>query len=207
METTRTTSAPLLRPLLPALGGGLTLGVVTALLQGDLGVMDPLVNSAGSWCIVAAVLAVRTHRQVLAAAIGATTLWSLLGGYLLATVARGLSMQTAFVLFWAACGTVGGPIIGVGASWARHMTGWRASLGVAAVAGLLLGEGAYGLTTVADTTGATYWVLEMVAGVGLLGTWMALRRPPARMATSAGVAAVLGGGIFALLARTVAISG
>lgn len=207
METRETTATSVLPLLLPSLGIGLALGVATALLQGDLGVMDPLVNSAGSWCVVAAVLAMRTPRSALAAAVGASTLWALLGGYLLATVLRGLSMQTTFVLFWAACGTVGGPIIGLGASWARHTLGWRAALGMAAVAGLLVGEGAYGLTTVADTTGATYWALELAAGVALLATWLGMRRPPARVTALGCVAAVLGGGTFALLARTVAISG
>jgi hypothetical protein len=76
-------------------------------------------------------------------------LWSLMGGYLLATELRGLSMSSTFVLFWLVCGALGGPILGLAGSWLRHDTAWRAALAVAALAGLLLGEAVYGLTVVA----------------------------------------------------------
>ena len=151
-----------------AVVAGIGLGALTSVLQGRLGPLDPLVNSAGSWCVVAALLASRTRRPVLAVFIGVLTLWSLLGGYLLATEMRDLSMSQSFVLFWAACGAVGGPVVGLAGSWLRHHGAWRASLAVTALAGLLLGEAIYGLTVVVATTGAIYWVLEAVIGLAVL---------------------------------------
>ncbi len=150
-------------------GGRHRTGALTSVLQGRLGPLDPLVNSAGSWCVVAALLASRTRRPVLAVSIGVLTLWSLLGGYLLATEMRDLSMSQTFVLFWVACGAVGGPVVGLAGSWLRHHGAWRASLAVTALAGLLLGEAIYGLTVVVETTGVVYWVLEAVVGLAVTG--------------------------------------
>ncbi len=186
---------------------GLALGAVTALAQGSLGVLDPLVNSAGSWCLVAGALAVRERRPLVAAGVGAVTLWALLGGYLIATEVRGLSMQTTFIIFWAACGAVGGPAVGLGASWAATESGWRSALGAAVLPALLTGEALYALTTIRDTTGAVYWVLELAVGMGLLALWAARRRPATgQIALAAGLTAA-GATAFAVLARTVPIGG
>ena len=185
---------------------GVGIGALTSVLQGRLGPLDPLANSAGSWCVVAALLASRTRRPGLAVAIGVLTLWSLLGGYLLATELRGLAMSQTFLLFWAACGAVGGPVVGLAGSWLRHDRAWRPALAVAALAGLLLGEAVYGLTVVVETTGVTYWALEAVVGLGVLVGWAVGRRPEARWLALGIVGSALGAGAFLLMSTAVSVS-
>ncbi len=185
---------------------GLGIGALTSLLQSRLGPLDPLFNSAGSWCVVAALLASRTRRSGLAVFIGVLGLWSLLGGYLLATEMRDLSMSRTFVLFWAACGAVGGPVVGLAGSWLRHHGAWRAALAVTALAGLLLGEAVYGLTVVVATTGVAYWALEAVVGLGVLVGWVVGRRPGARWLVLGVVGTATGAGVFLLMSTAVSVS-
>lgn len=185
---------------------GIAIGALTSVMQGQLGPLDPLFNSAGSWCVVAALLASRTRRPGLALVVGVLVLWSLLGGYLLATELRDLSMSRTFLLFWAACGAVGGPIVGLAGSWLRHHGAWRGALAVAALAGLLLGEAVYGLTVVVATTGATYWILQTVAGLALLGAWALGRRPETRWLALGVLGAAAGAGTFLLLYTSVSVS-
>ena len=58
--------------------------------------------------------------------------------------------------------------VGVGAAWLRGADPIRAAAGVAPIAGILLGEGLYGLTVVASTTSVAYWIGEIVLGLGLV---------------------------------------
>lgn len=184
---------------------GIGIGALTSVLQGQLGPMDPLFNSAGSWCVVAALLASRTRRAGLAVLVGVLVLWSLLGGYLLATELRDLTMSRTFLLFWAACGAVGGPVMGLAGSWLRHHEAWRAALAVAASAGLLLGEAVYGLTVVVATTGATYWVLQAVAGLAVVVGWVVHHRPEPRWLALGVGGAAAGAGTFLLLYSAVSV--
>ena len=52
---------------------------------------------------------------------------------------------------------------------------WRAATGTALLSGIGLGEAAYGLTVVSDTTSPAYWTLIGVVAVALLVA-MILRR-------------------------------
>jgi len=185
---------------------GVAAGAVTSLLQGQLGPLDPLANSVGSWSVLAALLASRTRRPGLAVLVGVLVLWSLMGGYLLATELRGLSMSRTFVLFWLACGVLGGPILGLAGSWLRHRTAWQAALAVVALAGLLLGEAVYGLTVVAATTGTTYWVLQTAVGLALLVGWAVRRRPDTRWLALAVVGTAAGAGAFLLAYTSLSVS-
>lgn len=185
---------------------GIAIGALTSALQGQLGAVGPLVNSAGSWCVVAALLASRTRRPGLAVLIGVLVLWSLLGGYLLATELRDLPMSPTFLLFWAVCGAVGGPVMGLAGSWLRHHGAWRAALAVAALAGLLLGEAVYGLTVVVATTGATYWALQAVIGLAVVVGWAVGRRPEARWLVLGIVGTAAGAGTFLLMYTSVSVS-
>ena len=184
---------------------GIGLGALTSVLQGQLGPLDPLANSAGSWCVVAALLASRTRRPGLAVLVGVLVLWSLLGGYLLTTELRDLTMSRTFLLFWAACGAVGGPVMGLAGSWLRHHEAWRAALAVAALAGLLLGEAVYGLTVVVETTGATYWILQAVVSLAVLVGWVVRLRPEPRWPPLGVGGAAAGAGTFLLLYSAVSV--
>lgn len=80
-------------------------------------------------------------------------------GYSVAAYMRNLFYDpTLFVVV----GVLTGPIVGIATSWLPAES-WRAAAGTALLAGIGLGESAYGLTVVADTTSPVSW--ELVGGV------------------------------------------
>jgi hypothetical protein len=182
---------------LVALAGGLLLGAVTAVGQQLLpDALRSLANSAGPWCLVAFMFAWRAPTIYRAAATGGLSLVALVGGYFLASQARGYASSMSFLLFWGAAAITVGPALGVAASWVRTGVGTRAAVGSGAVAGVLVGEAVYGLTVVSQTTSAVYWIAEASAGLVLLvflgvrGRW-GLRRTATAVAATAIVAGVL----------------
>jgi len=71
-------------------------------------------------------------------------------------------------LRWGVAAVIAGPALGVGAAWLRGPNPRRAAAGVAPIAGILLGEGLYGLTVVAATTSVGYWIAELAVGLTLV---------------------------------------
>jgi hypothetical protein len=69
---------------------------------------------------------------------------------------------------WGAAAVIAGPALGVGAAWLRGPDPRRAAAGVAPIAGILLGEGLYGLAVVAATTSVAYWIGELVLGLAVV---------------------------------------
>ena len=70
--------------------------------------------------------------------------------------------------------------------------GARAALGPAVLAGSGIGESVHGLTTVVETTGATYWVVIGLASLVLLAAMLTRRlRGPVPAAGAAGGTAVV----------------
>ncbi len=61
-----------------------------------------------------------------------------------------------------------GPALGVGAAWVRGVNLVRIGAGTAAIAGILIGEGAYGLTRIADTTPGGYWAAQIAVGLAIV---------------------------------------
>jgi len=57
---------------------------------------------------------------------------------------------------------------GIASSWLRAESAWQAAAGTALLSGIGLGEGAYGLTSIANTTSPVYWTLVGVIALGLL---------------------------------------
>ncbi|MBC7988835.1 MAG: hypothetical protein H7Y19_04535 [Luteimonas sp.] len=154
----------------------LALGVLTAYAQDWLPQeWGSLANSSGSWALVAFGLALLAADIRVAAASGSLTLLTLLGGYVLGSGIRGYPSGAAMIVFWAAAGLLAGPLLGLGAYWVKTESGPRAALGIGAMSGVLVGEGAYGLAYIADTTFPPYWWGEIVAGLVLLFV-VALRR-------------------------------
>ena len=86
-----------------------------------------------------------------------------------------------------------GPVVGTATSWLRATAPWRAAAGTALLAGIGVGEAAYGLTTVADTTSPVYWLLIGALALALLLAMVVRRIRGAVWA----LAAVLGTGIVA----------
>ena len=161
--------------------GGVIIGVLTAIGQGALpGVLAPMANSAGSWCLAAFVLAAfatgMPYRPVwLGAVLGALALFAMVIGYALASEVSGHAAGTRLVLFWGAAAVVVGPAIGIAATWHRGGRSSRAALAAGLIAGILVGEAIYGLTFIAATTPVVYWAGQLVLGLGVAILAAALR--------------------------------
>ena len=149
--------------------GGLLIGILTSLGQGSLPFeLSPLANSSGSWSLAAFALALTERVPKRAALLGAAALAAMLAGYSLATVSLGHAASTSLLLFWGAASVVVGPIIGVGAAWFRGPMVVRIGLGGAVIAGILIGEGVYGVTLIAATTPVGYWLAQIGVGLAFL---------------------------------------
>lgn len=182
------------RSLAVVLVTGFVLGVLTSFGQGLLpDEVSSFANSSGSWSLVAFLLALRAPRLGAALVGGALALWALLAGYLVASELRGFAASSWLVTFWGAAGLVAGPVLGLGAWWSRYGTAVQGGLGAGALAGVLVGEGVYGLTVVGDTTAPEYWWGQVGAGVlvWLVATWWH------RSVTTFATALVTGAGVAA----------
>lgn len=190
------------RLVLLAVVVGLGLGAVTAWAQGWLpDELGSLANSAGPWAVVAFLLALLAGRPGVAVLVGAGTLAALLAGYVLAAAVRGDASSDALILFWGLAAVTVGPVLGLAAYAARRGPPLWAALGVATMSVVLIGEGAYGLLTVADTTYPPFWAAEALIGGGLLVGWLWLRRPGPRPALVAIVVAALLAAAYVVVAR------
>ncbi|WP_125777426.1 DUF6518 family protein [Antribacter gilvus] len=183
------TSGPLMRigtvVLLSFLLGG-----ATSWAQGSLPTeLSSFANSASGWTVLTAMLVFWSRaRTGTAAALGAVSFVLLVLGYSAASHVRGLSYDP--VLF-SAVGVLAGPFVGLAASWLRA-TAVRAALGAALLAGIGVGESAYGLTVVRETTSPVYWTLIGAAGLALLIGVLARRaRGPMPVALGVGGAALV----------------
>ena len=173
--------------LAQVIGVGLVAGGLTAFAQGWLPAqVGSLANSAGSWVLVAFLLALLPRRPVLAAACAAVAMVSLVVGYYAVNELRGFPSSPRAVLFWTAAAVLVGPALGLAAHWLRTADAMRAALGVSLPAGVLVGEGVYGLRYISDTTYPPYWRVEIACGVALLVAVSALRlRRPVPVAVAA----------------------
>ena len=171
--------------------GGVVVGILTSLGQGALPAeVASLANSAGAWCVAAFVLALPNRRPRLGLLLGPIALLAMLAGYDLATLARGGAVSTSTVVLWGAAAVVVGPVLGVGAAWARDRDPRRVAIGVAPLAGILIGEAVHGLTAIADTTYGPYWIAEAVVGLALVAWVGARTRSAAATLLCAALAAV-----------------
>ena len=149
------------------------LGCLESWAQGFLpGALRPLSNSASGFTLVTALLvhwSRATTRR--AALLGAASFVLLVLGYAAVSSLRGFPYSP---LEWGVIGVVVGPFVGVAAAW-LHGRGIRAALGGGLLAGIGVGDAVYGLTTVAGTTGAGYWMAIGCLAIALLA-WLLLRR-------------------------------
>lgn len=192
-----------------ALAAAAVLGVLTAAAQGWLTQqLAPLANSAGAWTLVtAAAVCWSRVRPLPGAALGAASVLALNVGYAVLSATRGLSYPIDLQNRWVLIGFVAGPLVGLGASWLRHRRDALAALGVAALAGVLVGEAWYGLTVLEHSPSALYWTISAVGGCAAI-TWGVLTRldgVPARVLAVAG-AAVVALGIPTVLALVGGVS-
>lgn len=169
--------------------GGLLVGGLTFFGQRVLPFgLSPLANSSGAWCLAAFLMATANRRPRLGLLLGFVALATMLAGYDVVSEARGFGAGRSLWLFWGVAALFVGPALGVGAAWVRGANPVRAAAGIGVLSGILVGEGVYGLTIVAETTPAGYWMVQMVVGVGI-AVAASLRRP--RRAERLAVASVL----------------
>lgn len=175
--------------MLVVLAVSFLLGGATSFAQGLLpGVLQPFANSASGWTILTAVLVWAIRRSLAASAVlGAGSFVALVLGYTAVSELRGFAFSP---LFWSFVGGAVGPWVGAAAA-ALHERGWRTAVGAGLLAGVLLGDSYYGLTTVAATTGWVYWVLVGGLGVVLLLVVAVRRLRASRLIAGATATAVV----------------
>lgn len=184
----------LLSPPAAAVGAGLLVGFLTSYAQGLLPHgLASMANSAGSWSLIAFLLGMLSPRPWVSAIAGALSLAAMVLGYDTASVLRGFAALSGATVFWLTAAALVGPVLGWGGN-ALRLRSRLAPLAAGAMSGVLVGEGAYGLLHIADTTSPVYWTCSIAAGAGFLG-WAAARRLPAprphSLALAAGTAAVV----------------
>ncbi|GAB7190691.1 hypothetical protein NUM3379_13970 [Kineococcus sp. NUM-3379] len=185
-----------------ALAAGLAGGVLTSYAQGLLGdALAPLANSAGSWCLLAALVSLRARRPVLAALCGAVALLALNAGFGLGHELRGYTYSTRTFLFWSASAVTAGPVVGFCTWCLRRGRPLASALAAGVLAGILAGESASGLTLVAGTTPAGYWLVQLGLAAALL-TVVSVRRlrAPAPVAAACAVTAATAAALWLVYA-------
>jgi len=194
MTTLRAPSAPIGIPA--AALGGLLAGALTCLLQGVLpGDWNTVVNSGAVWTVVAfgvAALVAATERTAMLA--GLLVLVGEVAGYYLylADVRHLPGLHTAEVL-WTVAALWIGPLTGLAAYRARWGDAAQRMTALAAIAGVIAGEGVY-LVRIGGMV-RSGWV-EIVIGALITATALAWGRAPWRarasaLATGTGVAAAV----------------
>ncbi|MFF2268900.1 DUF6518 family protein [Cellulosimicrobium cellulans] len=185
------------------------LGGLTSYAQGFLpDAAAPFANSASGWTLLTALLvawyASAPHARTWhAAVLGAASFVLLTLGYTVAADVRGFFYDpTTFGVV----GLVVGPFVGIAAAWLWR-TGVRAALGTAVLAGIGVGESVYGLTTVVETTGATYWAVIGVVALVLLAAMLARRVRGTVPVTVAVVGTAAVAGAFVLAYRALGTIG
>ncbi|WP_165307345.1 DUF6518 family protein, partial [Agromyces binzhouensis] len=133
-----------------------------------------LANSAGGWTIPTALLVVLLARGYREAAVaGAAAFIALTLGYAVASGWRGIAFDPTT---WAIIGVLAGPVVGC-AAHALRRRGMQLALGTSVLAGILVGEGVYGLTVVAETTSPVWWWIEIAVGAAVLVAGVLRVRP------------------------------
>jgi hypothetical protein len=165
------------RPLATAVGGGLLVGFLTSYGQWVLPHgLASMANSVGSWSLIAFLFGMLSPRPWVCAVAGVLSLAAMVLGYDIASVLRGFPLSPGSTAFWLTAAVLAGPVLGWGGNAVR-LRSRLTPLAVGAMSGVLVGEGAYGLLYIADTTSPVYWSCSIAAGAALLG-WAAARRFP-----------------------------
>jgi hypothetical protein len=142
--------------------------------------LGSLCNSAGGWSMFTFLLVwLSRARPALAAALGIVAFEGMVESYALVSEWRGYFYAAPFGSVWSILGLLAGPVIGLGAAFARYGGAWRRVLGVAPLALVVVAEGAYGLLLISDTTSPVYWTMEVVAGAVFLALALWSTRPDA----------------------------
>ena len=153
---------------LAVVGASLLLGALTSWAQGVLpDALASFANSSSGWTVLTALLVAAARPSLVGGAVlGVVSFVSLVLGYTIGSELRGLTYDP---LLWGVVGLVAGPFVGAAAAAIRGRDVVRAAVGAGALAGVLVADGIYGLTVVADSTSPVYWTLCVALGVTLVG--------------------------------------
>ena len=107
--------------LVAAVAAGLLVGCATSFGQAHLdGSLNPLVNSASAWLVVPFLVGALMRTPSAGAVAGVVCCLSQVAGYYTTAHLRGFPASRSFVVFWAVCAVVGGPVFGAGGQlWRR----------------------------------------------------------------------------------------
>jgi uncharacterized protein YacL len=160
-------------------------------------VLGSLSNSAGPWFVASLLLVLIVRLPLLPAMLlGVVCLELMHVGYWWATTLRGYPDFLSITNFWVLMGVPAGILAGLTATWLRRQH-WQRAVAFGLVVAVLVGEGIRGVLQVAATTGTTFWLIEIAAGVVVAALGMVIARTRGdrvlALATAvAGTAAVLG---------------
>lgn len=138
-------------------------------------------NSAAPWFVVAGLLVLLSglhRRPVVPTVLGVVFLELMHVGYWAATNLRGytdfLSVTNVWVLMGIPAGLLAGLVV-----WALRSGSGRLAAAATGVTGaVLVGEGVRALLRVADTTGTTFWTIEIVVGAAVVLVGVLTARSP-----------------------------
>ena len=163
-EVSDTTGSWGLVPTLAGLAAGsVGMGAATSWAQGVLpAAVASLGNSPSGWVAATALVVAATRSSPARGAIlGVVGFVGLVVGYTVASRLRGLHYDP---VFWSVVGVLAGPFVGASAAALAGTRPYVPALGSGLLAGVLIGDGIYGLTVVSDTTSPTYWIGCVVVG-------------------------------------------
>jgi hypothetical protein len=148
----------------------LLVGGLTSPAQGFLPEsVNSLANSAGGWSMLAFLgVWLSRARPLPGAVLGAVSFVAMVEAYGVVSLWRGHFFAEPFSSMWIPIGLVAGPVIGLAAALVRHASRAWTIAGVATLSCVLVAEGVFGLTVVADTTSPVYWTLEIVLGIAFV---------------------------------------
>lgn len=160
----------LARPILATaavVAASFVLGGLTAWAQLHLpDAFASFANSCSGWALLTAVLVAWACPPLgWGALLGVASFVLLVQGYAFASHLRGHAYDPTF---WSVVGVLAGPFVGAAAAAVVGRHPVRIALGAGALAGVLLADGIYGLTVIADTTSTVYWSLCLVGATVLL---------------------------------------
>lgn len=185
--------------------GALLIGGLTSYGQQYLPTwVNSLSNSAGGWTMFAFLLIwLSRARMLLGAILGIVALELLNQGYGIVSAWRGVQYGAGFGNLWTVLGIIAGPLVGFAASLCRYGSPLWRSLAVTPLSAVLMGEGVYGLTTIADTTSPVYWTIEVVLSVAFVALALARARIRSSRALLVVVVWLVGSAAFFALIRFV----
>ncbi|MFB9649903.1 DUF6518 family protein [Curtobacterium pusillum] len=192
-----------------ALTGALLAGVLTSFGQ-SVPALSSAANSAGPWFVVATALCLLAGARVgrvampVAMVLGVVLLELMHVGYWATTNLRGYPDSLSIANFWVLVGVPAGALAGaVAVSIRSRDVRWR-GVAMGATAAVFIGEGVRALLQVADTTGPSTWVVEIVVGVAVLVAAVLTARTPVCRIAALGTGVL---GTVGVLAAYLALAG